>query len=233
MVAFRSSSSVSFGVPVTNTVIPAPAGIQDGDSLLIVWEGGANPVPPTPTPPSGFVVVANYPRFRVDALGFRVDTWAWEKIASGESGDYTVLHAGASTNAYMQAASGPDLVTPISPAPTVQTGLGATATAPGLTTLRDGSLIVYLCSKWAFPGITPPGGSTPALTTRLDGSTTLLFVSTGVLSPAGPTGDKVATGLPNAPDEPWFSGLIAIQPPAAPPVGASEAAFARGDGSGV
>lgn len=231
MAAFRSSSSVDFA-PRTDTVIPAPAGIQDGDGLLIVWEGGANPVPPTPTPPGGFVILLNYPRFRLDSFGFRVDIYAWEKIASGESGDYTVTHVGASTNAYMQASSGVDQAAPIAPAPTVQTGLGATSTALGLTTTRDASLIVYICSKWAFPGITPPGGVTPTLTTRLDGSTTILFVSTGVLSPAGPTGDKVATGLPNAPDEPWFSGLISIQPPLAPVV-ASDAAFGRGDGSGT
>lgn len=132
----------------------------------------------------------------------------WSKVASGESGDYTVTHLNANTNAYMLACVGGNI---ISPTPTTNTGLDSTATAPGLTTVTDGNLIVYWCSKWNFPGITPPGGTTPTLTTRMDGSLSLLFVSTGTLSPQGATGDKVATNLPNTSTEPWASGLVSIQ----------------------
>lgn len=207
---FRSGSSVNYGLR-TNTTITAPAGIQNGDVLLLIFEIGANPTPPTPTPPAGFTALAGFPLTRSDGNGFTVNTYAWRKIANAESGDYTVTHTSANSNAYMLAALGADTADPINPAPTTQTGTGATATAPGLTTVADQSLIVYWCSKWNFPGITPPGGTTPTLTTRLDGSATLLFVSTGVLSPAGATGSKVATGLPNASTEPWGSGLVAIK----------------------
>lgn len=211
-VAFRSDSSVAYANR-TNTLINAPAGVQDNDGLLLIFEDGApGAVAPVPTPPAGFVILPGFPLTRSDLNPFTVDTYAWGKIAAGEPANYTVTHANANTNAYMLAALGANLVTPFSPNPTTNTGLGATATAPGLTTLANNSLIVYYCSKWNFPGITPPGGVTPVLTTRLDGSVTLLFVSTGVLGAAGATGDKIATGLPNAATEPWASGLIAIRP---------------------
>lgn len=212
-VEFISDSFVNYGTR-TNTLIPAPINIQDGDNLLIIFEDGALNPPgvPVPTPPPGFVILPGFPLTRFDSNVFTVNTYAWGKTASGEAGDYTVTHASASSNAWMQCARGASLITPISPNPTTNTGLGDTATAPSITTLLDNSLIVYFCSKWNFPGITPPGGVTPVLTTRLDGSLTLLFVSNGVLSPAGPTGAKIATGLPNTPTEPWASGLIAISP---------------------
>lgn len=211
-VEFISDSSVNYAAR-TNTTITAPTGIQDGDDLLIIFEIGTPAVPPpVPTPPAGFSIVTGFPLTRQDSNPFIVDTYAWRKTASSEAGNYTITHANASTNAWMQCARGQNAVTPYSPNPTTNTGLGATATAPGLTTVANNSLIIYYCSKWNFPGGTFPGGSTPVLTTRLDGSATLLFVSTGVLGPASATGDKTATGLPNTPTEPWASGLIAIRP---------------------
>lgn len=212
-VEFISSSSVNYGTR-TNTTITAPTDIQDDDNLLIIFEigiGGGAP-PPVPTPPAGFSILTGFPLTRADTTVFTIDTYAWSKPANGELGNYDVLHANAASNAYMQCARGGNLVTPFDPNPTTNTGLGATATAPGLTTVANNSLIIYYCSKWNFPGGTFPGGSTPVLTTRLDGSATLLFVSTGVLGPASATGDKTATGLPNTPTEPWASGLIAIRP---------------------
>jgi hypothetical protein len=209
---FRSDSLVAYGNR-TDTIINAPAGVQNDDALLLIFEDGAPGLaPPVPAPPAGFVLLPGFPLTRSDTNPFTVDTYAWGKIAAGEPASYTVTHANASSNAYMLAASGANLVTPFSPNPTTNTGLGATATAPSLTTIADNSLIAYFCSKWNFPGITPPGGVTPVLTTRLDGSVTLLFVSTGVLTPPGATGAKVATGLPNTPTEPWATGLIAIRP---------------------
>jgi hypothetical protein len=210
-VVFRSDSFVAYGNR-TDTTINAPAGVQNDDALLLIFEDGAPGLaPPVPAPPAGFVLLPGFPLTRSDTNPFTVDTYAWGKIAAGEPANYTVTHANASSNAYMLAASGADLVTPFSPNPTTNTGLGSTSTAPSIMTLADSSLIVYYCSRWNFPGGAFPGGATPILTTRLDGSVTLLFVSTGVLSPAGATGVKQATGLPNTPTEPWASGLIAIR----------------------
>jgi hypothetical protein len=210
-VVFISDSFVNYAAR-TNTLITAPLGIQDGDDLLIIFEDGALNAAPVPIPPAGFNIVTGFPLTRADSNNFTVDTYAWRKTASGEAGDYTVTHANATSNAWMQCARGQNLITPYDPNPTTNTGLGDTATAPGLTTAVDNSLIVYFCSKWNFPGGTFPGGVTPVLTTRLDGSATLLFVSNGVLTPPGATGAKVATGLPNTPTEPWATGLIAIRP---------------------
>lgn len=216
MAAFVSDSFVNYGTR-TNTDITAPGSIVDGLGLLIVFEIGALNPPgvPTPTPPAGFNILNNYPVTRADSNGFTVDTYAWLKIAASEAGNYQVVHSSASSNAYMVAVSGINTVSPVSPNPTVNNGLGTTATALGLTTPVDASFVLYWCSKWNFPGITPPGGTTPTLTTRLDGSATLLFTSTGIMSPQGATGDKIATGLPNAGNEPWASGLISLQAAAA------------------
>jgi len=210
-VVFISDSFVNYTTR-TNTTITAPAGIQDGDDLLIIFEDGALNAAPVPTPPAGFAILPGFPLTRADSNVFTVDTYAWRKTAAAEAGNYTVTHASAASNAWMQCARGQNAVTPYFPNPTTNTGLGATATAPGLTTVADNSLIVYFCSKWNFPGGTFPGGVTPVLTTRLDGSVTLLFVSNGVMTPPGATGAKIATGLPNTPTEPWATGLIAIQP---------------------
>jgi hypothetical protein len=214
-VTFRSDSFVNFAGGRTDTVINAPAGVADDDFLLLIFEDGigGGAAPPVATPPAGFSILPGFPLTRADTTIFTVDTYAWIKIAAGEPANYTITHANASTNAWMMSAFGADLITPVDPGEiSTATGLGATATAPGITTAINNSLIVYFCSKWNFPGITPPGGVTPVLTTRLDGSVTLLFTSTGNLTPQGATGNKIATGLPNTPTEPWATGLIAIRP---------------------
>lgn len=211
-VEFISDDFVAYGNR-TNTLINAPAGLADDDALLLIFEDGAPGLgPPVPAPPAGFVILPGFPLTRSDTNPFTVDTYAWGKIAAGEPANYTVTHANANTNAYIMAARGADLITPFSPNPTTQIDLGATATAPSITPALNNALIVYFCSRWNFPGGAFPGGVTPVLTTRLDGSVTLLFVSTGVLTPPGPTGAKVATGLPNTPTEPSASGLIAFLP---------------------
>jgi hypothetical protein len=213
-VTFRSDSFVAYAGGRVNTTINAPAGVADDDFLLLIFEDGlVGAVAPVATPPAGFNILPGFPLTRSDSNPFTVDTYAWIKIAAAEPANYTITHANASSNAWMMSAFGADLVTPVDPGEiSTATGLGATATAPTITTAINNSLIVYFCSKWNFPGITPPGGVTPVLTTRLDGTVTLLFTSTGDLAAAGATGNKVATGLPNTPTEPWATGLIAVRP---------------------
>ncbi len=208
-VSYITGSSVAYGNR-TNTNITAPVGIQNGDLLLTWYDAVINgPTPPTPTPPAGFNIMSGFPLHRADGAGFSGDLYIWTKTANGESGDYLVTSSNANTDAFMAVIRGAGA---FSPAPTVDQGLGATSTAPGLTTLSDNSLVIYYVAQWNFPGIVPPGGTTPVLTTRLDGSVTLLFVSTGIMSPAGATGNKVAT-LPHIATDPWISGLISIAEP--------------------
>jgi hypothetical protein len=204
-VTFRSDSSLAY-TSRTNTTITAPAGIQDDDVLLIIFEVGGNP-PTTPTPPSGFTSVGgSYPINRTPG-GFSVDTYAWYKVANGETGDYTVTHATASTTAYMLAASGADTADPIEPAPTGQSALSTTAVAPGLTTATDDSLVVFWAGSFDVLGaVTPPSGSTPTFTERMDSASSILYVATGVMATAGATGDKTVT----VSQDPYGAGLIAI-----------------------
>ncbi len=213
-VTFRSDSFLNYAAGRTNSTINAPAGIVDDDFLLLIFEDGAGGVTaPAATPPAGFNILPGFPLTRADSNPFTVDTYAWIKTAASEPANYTITHANASSNAWMMAAFGQDLITPVDAGEiSTATGFDSTSTAPGITTALNNSLIVYFCSKWNFPGGNFPGGVTPVLTTRLDGSVTLLFTSTGVLSPEGATGNKVATGLPNTNTEPWATGLIAVRP---------------------
>jgi hypothetical protein len=210
---FRSGSQVDYANR-TNTVITAPAGIEDGDALAILFLIGANPAPPVPTPPAAFAagLLPGFPLTVTDAFGFTVDAYAWGKSAAGEPANYTITHAAAFSTAYMLAVAGANPVSPFSPNPTVNTGTGAAGQAPGLTPAINNSLIILWAGVWiAADLVTPPGGATPTFTTRYASPASILFVQTGVLSPPGPTGDKnFGTGNPGG--EPWLAGLIAIRP---------------------
>ena len=206
--AFRSGSSVDYANRV-NTIITAPAGIQNGDGLVIIFEIGAAGAPPVPTPPAGFAVLAGFPLTATDGFGFTIDVYAWGKTAAGEAGNYTVTHLAANSTAYMLAIEGGNT---FSPNPSVNTGVGAAGTALGLTTVADNSLIILWAGVWiAADLVTPPGGATPTFTTRYASALSILFIETGVLSPPGLTGNKnFGTGNPGG--EPWLSGLIAVRP---------------------
>lgn len=201
----------------TDPIITAPTGIQDNDTLALLFDVGANPTPPVPTPPTGFSLVGGFPLTMSDSNGFTVKLYLWTKIAASESGDYQVIHSNASSTAFLWAVSGADTVSPLSPAPTTNQGLGTTATALSLTTTVDQSLVVYWVSRWNWPGGTfDSGGTTPAFTERNDPSVGLFWVGSGVMSPAGATGDKIATGLPQVANEPWASGLISFKAASTP-----------------
>jgi hypothetical protein len=205
---FRSGSSVDYGAR-TDTVITAPAGIQDGDGLAIIFEIGAVGAPPAPTPPAGFGILPGFPLTATDGFGFTIDVYAWSKTAAAEAGNYTITHAAANSTAYMMAIEGGNT---FSPNPSVNQGTGAAGTALGVTTVIDNSLIILWAGVWiAADLVTPPGGATPAFTTRYASPASILFVETGVLTPPGATGNKnFGTGNPGG--EPWLSGLIAVRP---------------------
>ncbi len=210
--AFRSISSTTYATR-TNTTVPAPAGIQDGDVLLLVFlrgNGGANPA--TPTWPSGFDLVSGYPTTVSDGTDYRVSKWVLKKVASGESGDYTVTHANGASQGVIVAVSGSDgTVVATQNAATTPAGT-TTATATGLTTGADNSLVAFVVHNWDLYGAaSPPTGSTPTFTERLDDASSLLYVATGVLATAGATGDKThATGNSEA-LYPWSASLIEVR----------------------
>jgi hypothetical protein len=207
---FGSGTSLNY-TNHTDPIFTAPPGIANGVILSLLFEIGGNPSPPA-TPPDGFELADGYPLTRSDSNGFTVRTYLWTKPANNEAGDYQVIHSNAPSTGFLWTVLGADVANPLLPLPTDQTGIGTTATAPGLTTTLDQTLIMGWVGRWNFPGGTfDAGGTTPTFTLRNDAANSLLYVASGVMSPQGATGDKVMTGLPQNPDEPWASGLIAFK----------------------
>lgn len=205
--AYRSSSAVAYASH-TSTTITAPTGIQNNDILIIFFLLGASS-PPTPTPPSGFSVLTGFP-VTVTNGGFSVSSYCWYKVASSESGNYTVTHSTSSSAAYMVAVSGG--VTTSAPTATTNTGTGSTTTMLSITTTNANSFIMAVNQDWGdFSNtLTPPSGSTPTFTSRL--SELILFAADGVLATAGATGNKTMTNNNNgALGTPWSGYLIKVE----------------------
>lgn len=203
--AYRSHSATTYATR-TNTTITAPAGIQDGDVLLLAFlVGGGSP--PTPTLPSGFTLLSGYPSTVTDA-GFSVTLRVAYKVASSESGDYTVSHSSAPSQGLMIAVSGASGTVQ----GTVATGIGQTSTATGLTTGADDSFVAFLAHNWELYGAaSPPTGSTPTFTERLDSSSSLMYYADGVLATAAATGNKSHTNLNIYTSEPWQAALVEVR----------------------
>jgi hypothetical protein len=214
-VANRSATTNITYTSRTNTVITAPGTIVNGDVLLIYFIIGATGAPPTPTAPAGFTLASGYPHTTgPDTNNFEVVHYLWTKTASGESGNYTITHAVASTQAYMASYSGGDTATSLSPAPTFNSGVNSsTTTALGLTTPRDGSMIIFISQDWGDTTNTlvAPTGTTPTFTKQMWVNPGLLLVADGALSPAGATGNKTITNNNTGVNSYWAGILICIQ----------------------
>jgi hypothetical protein len=211
MPAFRSASNGAYSAKV-NTTVNAPAGIVDGDVLIFFLFIAISGTPPTPTPPAGFTALAGFPSAQFGLSGFNARVYAWWKIAASESGSYTATHSSASSQGSMLAVSGAHQTAPIDPNPTVNTGTGTTTTALGLTTDKDGDLLIFIGTDWGTTAnnLTPPSGSTPTFTERQD--VALTYIATGNLATAGATGNKTITNNSSATD-PWSGSLIAVTGP--------------------
>lgn len=212
MVAYRSST-ISTWASRTNTVASAPSGLQDGDALFLFFIIGAN-TPPAVTPPAGFSLLTNFPVQVADGTGFVVKASAFVKIASSESGSYTVTHASAASQAYLAAYSQPNVTTPFSPSPTVNSGSGTTTTMLGLTTATNSSVVITISQDWGDTAnnLTAPSGSTPTFTE--DADTAIIEVADGVLATAGATGNKTMTNN-SITGDPWQGFMFAMPPAAA------------------
>ena len=215
-IAFEAISNTTYASR-TNTVIPAAAlgTITNGDLLLLLFMGGAATEAPDPTAPTGFTICPGSWPIDVTQGTFNMEYRAYYKLASSESGDYTVTHATASSQGAILRFSGTAQTNPINPTPTInfQTDPGSVenSTAPGLTTLVDGCMIVWNGFSWGdtTTDLTPPAGTTPTFTERLD--TTLMYVATGIMTTAGATGDKSMANNSNT-GNPWGASLISIEP---------------------
>lgn len=211
-VAHRSFSNTTYASRTNNT-ITAPSGIQDGDILLLGGVVGAATEAPDPTPPSGFTAVplttGTWPIDNSDAGSFNLEFRVWYKVASGESGNYTVTHSAASSQHWMACYSGGDTADPIGEA-TAQGGNSQTSTALGVTPTVDESMVVFASHDWGSltNNLTPPTGSTPTFTERMD--TTVCYVADGVLTTAGATGNKSHTNNNDNAVVPFAASLIVI-----------------------
>jgi hypothetical protein len=222
--AFRSLSSVAYAVRA-DTVISPPAGIEDGDVLILVHligDGNGHP-PASATLPDGFQLLPGFPSTVNDTAGFYLTARIGYKVASGESGDYTVTHATEYSEALMFAVSGGMNA---APAVTINTGAGTTSTATGLTTSGGNSLVAFIAHNWSLYGSgEPPTGSSPTFTERFDSSANLTYLATGVLAAEGATGDKTQANLNNVGNYPWSAFLLEVRsaPPPFNPAWASNA----------
>jgi hypothetical protein len=212
--AFRSSSILAFGTGRTNSTITAPAGVQDGDELFIAaWSGESSAgAVAAMTGPAGFTLQSGYPvRLRDVAGTYFYDVYLWRKVASGEGGNYTITHSVGQSEGIMWAVSGGS--------GTIQTTLNSqsnatgttTVTATGLTTGASDSLVAFLAVAWSdYAGTgSPPTGSTPTFTERIDSGT--IYLATGVLGTAGATGNKTHTSSNSANTQPWLGALIEVR----------------------
>lgn len=206
-VKFRSSSAVNSGVR-TNTIIPAPVGIQDKDTLVILTY-----VEVAATPPAGFVPFTN-----LNPLNFPVHVgrlFAWWKRAEGEAGDYTVTHANSFTNSVMLVYPGAIQNGSVEDGPpSTNTGNNdATIEANGVRTSVPGSMVIYASAIWQLhpSAPNPPAGGNPIFTERYDPFpvTSAMHVCDGALDPAGETGNKIVNEGPVVDD--WVSTLITIK----------------------
>lgn len=211
--AIESITNTAYGTR-TNSTVDAPDDIADGDRLVALVLMGGSGGAPTPTPPDGFTLLPGTWPFSVSSGGFDLDFYAYSKLASSESGDYTFTHANGVAQVTMIRVSSAGL---FDPAPTQNTGSRTVSTASGLTTVEDGSLVIVAGFDWEDQSsITPPSGATPTFTGQLD--VVNMFIASGVLATAGATGNKTWTnGNSDSADAPWGATMIAITP-AQPPL---------------
>lgn len=139
----------------------------------------------------------------------KVDNWTWYKIASSESGNYTVTHAAAQSQGYIAAYGGVDKNTPFAGNEISGTGVGGTTSVSGVTTTRNGSTIVFAGQDIGTTQnvLSGPTGFTADLTTAI--GTSWMYVSHYYQNASGATGSQSITNNGG----PWAGFLMAIQPP--------------------
>lgn len=214
-VAFRSLSSVAYGNQPDISIAP-PAGIADSDLLLLVHlYGCASPPAPPVTIPAGFTLLDGFPYAIAQAgTAFEVQTRIAWKIAASESGDYVFVHNANPSEAVMLAFSGaknaaPDIT--MNHGDGIDGTNGQVSTALSITTHTADALVAFIAHNWElYGGASPPTGTTPTFTERLDSHSNLTYVATGILAASGATGDKTHANL-NALSEAWSAFLVEVQ----------------------
>jgi hypothetical protein len=207
--AYRSHAGLTYAGGRTNSVIPAPAGIQNNDQLIAAFFTGTPTSPITTTPPAGFVHVSGSPISVADFGGFNGRFNVFRKPASGESGSYTFTHTSASTEGVIMAISGVNPTTPIDVYST-NTGEGTTTTILGVTTTVANTLLLNINFNWNGGGATsPPTNGAEQFTEIWDGIITAAWKTNAAV---GATGNFTQTNGNTAITEDWGALLAALRP---------------------
>jgi|SRR5215469_4357911 len=220
-VAFRSQNFLNW---VSNTTSPrtltAPAGVQNGDLLVIFCAVGNSGGYPAGTPPPGFAAPpvtsgsGSLP-FQTNAVGFFQTTYIWTKIASGEPASYSIAFSASATNGFQVWIGAFTGVAPATPVEfcTTNTGGSTTSTALGATaSIGDGVLFLEYDFNDTTNALSVPSGSTPTFTGEYmawSASNANFVVAFGTMAAAGPTGNKAITNN-NTGTDPWGAALLGL-----------------------
>lgn len=218
-VAFRSSSSLSFGNRA-DSGMTLPAGHVANDILVFILFVQDNDGFISVTGPSGYTAVggsASGLLVDVDPSSFgtaEMQIWAWWKRDNGSESNPATTHLIADATAgYLGCYSGAVLSGDPTDNPNASSNQGGTpgAGAPGIdniatgvTTAVDGSAIIGVWGVWDSYGATsPPSG----MTERLE--LIALYVADEIRATAGATGDKTITSATTGGS--YAAGLIALE----------------------
>lgn len=196
-VALHSQSHLGYG-SYTNPTVTAPAGISNGDILLLVavtYNGSGTA--PTPSPPAGFTAApGSTGGLLVSAAitgGDNMCLFAWTKVAASESGNYSVTQAVGSSDYWMGDYTGGNSSTPMASGWTGNSGNSQTSTALGVTTTINGSQVVVVGGdNGDTSNALSIAGSTPTFTSEI-AAPVVFGILDGTLTTAGSTGNKTFT----------------------------------------
>lgn len=210
-VAYSSIANTAYGSR-TNSSVTKPTGTVSGDTVVIWLVLAKEGTLPTPTAPSGFELVTG-PTWPISETisGFNVADRLYWKVAGGsEPTSYAFTHTTANSAVIAIRVTGAGA----SPSFVISTnsGTGTTATFTGITTTKAESLILAFMQDFGDTAnnLTPPTGTTPTFTERLD--TVLAYACTGTLASAGATGNKTMTNNNSSGVTPWGTAMLGIAP---------------------
>ena len=219
-VLFNDAAQKNYGTPTSgdDTVCPVPAGVVDGDLMVLVFlagrDGGGQI---NPTNPSGWTPFGgSLPHAVFDSLNFYVTTSLFWRVAASEPADYTVTTptlGGSSiprSNALIFAVSGAAAAAPTFSLAWHTHGdpnsnYDATATS---ITAAAGSLTAFVAHNWDLYGTqSPPSG----MNERVRNGSSLIYLADEQTG-AGATGDRTQIGVNAFVNEAWTALLLNFAP---------------------
>lgn len=187
-IALRSSATGQSSAN-TNLVVNVPAGVQDGDFLVLFVVADTDTA--TITLPAGWTEVPGSPQTRASSLTGRCAY----RIASSEPASYTVTFSGSSAGTGAVIAAYFDTVSLGLDTSSGNTfAVSTTHTLTGITAAIDNEMLVCCFASDAGTSYTPPAGMTERADFQPSTSLTMMLcdVSQAV---AGASGNKSATAV--------------------------------------